>query len=462
MKWYKTITAIVLAATIMGSEVRQSMATTNLIVNDLTLNVAAGSQSVAVGDTVTVTLDVANLSAPINGVQAFMHFDTTILQLNSIIPNSTIGGIGWTEAVDVDVAGDIDYVVVMNSAGAATQADHAVATLTFTALAAGTTAISFRADAAPVLTKLTVAADNTTLLPTKADSGAITVGTLAGPHVTGLELFYAGSAFGTCSGGANDGLLCSFATQCPGGTCFQTPEFQQIDPSKTCLATGAPLLCTGGGNDGLPCSTDADCPGFGTCASALSSNITNYMRGITGVRITFDSIVTFATTPEAAFSFEWTTGSLGTTFTPVDAAVVAGASATVSTASGVTVVNLVLADDSVVRRWLKITLDATQISAGGVALDGEVTGNPVALPSGNAIPGGNCIFYVASMPADTDDNRLTTTDDAIAVRLAVSTSQFVGIDSPFDVNKTRLVTTDDFIEARFSVSTSFKLGLITP
>ncbi len=362
----------------------------------------------------------------------------------------------------MDVLGNIDYVVVMN--GASTQLAHTVATLTFTALAdtTPTTTISFRADAAPALTKLTVAADNSTILPNKVGSGTITVGTAAGPRVTGLELFYAGSAFGTCSGGANDGVLCSLPIHCPGGTCLQTPEFQQVDPSKACLATGAPLVCTGGTNDGLSCINDAGCPGFGTCASALPSNITNYMRGITGIRVTFDSLVSFTTTPLAAFSFEWTTGSLGATFSPADPAVVAGATTTVSTAGGVTVVNLVLTDDDVTRRWLKITLDAAQISVGGVAMDGEVTGNPVALPSGNSVSGGNCVFYIASMPADTDDNRLTTTDDAIAVRLAVSTSQFVAIDSPFDVNKTRLVTTDDFIETRFSVSTSFKLGLITP
>ncbi|MFQ5461499.1 MAG: cohesin domain-containing protein [Phycisphaerae bacterium] len=457
MKRLGPFASVLLAALPAVIHVKPAMAA-----DDLALNVVAGSESVAIGGTVTVTLDVATLSTAINGVQSFMHFDNTILQLDSIIPNSTIGGVGWTEAVDVDVAGDIDYVVVMNVAGASTAIDHRVATLTFTALAAGTTTLRFRADAPPVQTKLTAAVDNATVLPTKADSLAISVNAAAGPRVTGLDVFYAGSAFGTCSGGGNDGLLCSLPGECPGGICLQTPEFQQIDASRVSLAAGAPLRCTGGSNDGGICVNDADCPGPGTCAAARPNNITSYLRGITGIRVTFDRVVSFATTPLAAFSFDWTTGSLGTTFTAVDAAVVAGASATVSTASGVTVVNLVLGDYDVVRRWLRITLDAAQISTGGVAMDGEATGNPVILPSGNGTPGGNCVFYIASMPADSDGNRLTTTDDAIAIRLAVSTSQFVAIDSPYDVNKTRLVTTDDFIDARLLVSTSFKLGLISP
>jgi hypothetical protein len=50
-----------------------------------------------------------------------------------------------------------------------------------------------------------------------------------------------------CQGGSNNGLACSTATDCPGGSCAQF------------------LTCQGGGNNALPCSTASDCPS-GTCA----------------------------------------------------------------------------------------------------------------------------------------------------------------------------------------------------
>ena len=66
---------------------RASLAMTpTMAVDDLSLNVAPGSESVMPGDTVNVTLEVANLSTAINGVQALMHYDDSLLTLLSIVP----------------------------------------------------------------------------------------------------------------------------------------------------------------------------------------------------------------------------------------------------------------------------------------------------------------------------------------------------------------------------------------
>ena len=57
-----------------------------LAIDDLTLTVAPGSESVAPGDTVTVTLNVGNLSEAVNGVQALMSYDPGLLTLTAITP----------------------------------------------------------------------------------------------------------------------------------------------------------------------------------------------------------------------------------------------------------------------------------------------------------------------------------------------------------------------------------------
>ena len=148
-------------------------------------------------------------------------------------------------------------------------------------------------------------------------------------HVSNLEVFYAGK--------------------------FS----DQGDPSKSFLAVGS---------------------------AATLANVTHYAGGISGVRVTFDAIVTFATTPEAAFTFEWTTGS-GTTFSAVTD-VATNVTVTPTVIGTETVVDIVLADGHVVGRWLKITIDATQITASGGELDGELTGHPTPFPGGDGVAGG--------------------------------------------------------------------------
>lgn len=78
-------------------------------VDNLTLNVPLSSQSVTVGETVTVTLDVSQLLQPINGIQAFLQFDPAMLQLNTITPNGTAGslGAGWAVGEENIIGGSI-------------------------------------------------------------------------------------------------------------------------------------------------------------------------------------------------------------------------------------------------------------------------------------------------------------------------------------------------------------------
>ena len=133
--------------------------------------------------------------------------------------------------------------------------------------------------------------------------------------------------------------------------------------------------------------------------------MSNYVRGITGIRVFFDTTITFATTPAAAFSFEWTTAE-GTVFTPItDAA----SNVTVSAldSGGTTTVTIIITDDHVRKRWLRVSIDAAQVTGNGVALDGEMSGNAVVLPSGDATPGGDAVFSIGNQPGDVDASATT-------------------------------------------------------
>jgi len=77
-----------------------------LAVNDLSLNVAPGSETVFPGSTVTVTLDVANLSEAINGVQIRVQYNTALMTLVNVVPNA---GPGWIEVAQINNAGAVDW-----------------------------------------------------------------------------------------------------------------------------------------------------------------------------------------------------------------------------------------------------------------------------------------------------------------------------------------------------------------
>jgi hypothetical protein len=117
-------------------------ATPALAVDDISLNVT-GPTTVEPGDAVTVTVDVANLSETINGVQIRINYDDTLMTLVDVAAN---GAEGYAEIPETDTNGNVDWGATVN-AGCSTISDHTVATITFTAIAEGTTSVVFRADA---------------------------------------------------------------------------------------------------------------------------------------------------------------------------------------------------------------------------------------------------------------------------------------------------------------------------
>jgi hypothetical protein len=231
---------------------------------------------------------------------------------------------------------------------------------------------------------------------------------------------------------------------------------------------------------------------LGAGSTATTDNISNYIRGITGIRVYFNQVVEFATTPEAAFAFEWSIPPLcvggtndGTSCNPTppnpstDPCLVGGGTCEVmlfypvtdaATAiavtpteqGGATVVEIVLDDNHVRRRWLRVTIDSTQVTTTGVELDGEMAGNPVVLPSGDTVPGGNAVFYLGNQTGDVDFDRRVLLTDVLLIRVAVNPFQFVSISNVYDVDKDVKVLLADVDLARTDVNPFFKLPLIAP
>jgi hypothetical protein len=193
------------------------------------------------------------------------------------------------------------------------------------------------------------------------------------------------------------------------------------------------LFYSGRFGDAADLSYDFLAPG----STATTANMTTYTHGITGIRVIFDELVTFATTPAAAFTFEWTTLT-GTTFSPVTDAATA-ITVTATPQGGVTEVTIVLDDDH-----------------------GELSGNPVALPSGDSVPTGDAVFIIGNLSGDVDgDGRILVTD-AGAIRQEVNPFLLVPITNIFDVDKDGRVLVTDAGEARVDVNPFFVLPLISP
>jgi hypothetical protein len=266
------------------------------------------------------------------------------------------------------------------------------------------------------------------------------------------------------NGPCNDFLFCTVTDRCSAGACVGTG-----DPCTPLLCDEAADLCIpapriaalevfyAGRFTDQPDSSRAFLAAGGIASAA---NISNYVNGITGIRIRFDKVVDFATVPAAAFQFDWTTGS-GTTFSPVDN--VATAVAVTSDVQGpATVVTIILADDHVRRRWLRVTLDSAQVTASGLALDAELSGSPALTPSGNGLPGGNAVFYFANVAGDVDGDRKTMLSDVGLVRAAVNPFANVPITNVFDVDKSGRVQLTDVGETRADVNPFFTLPLLSP
>ncbi|MFQ5463578.1 MAG: hypothetical protein ACE5E5_13260, partial [Phycisphaerae bacterium] len=278
------------------------------VIPDLSVSVSGGPTFQA-GDAIMVTLDVANIDPvdAINGVQALLHYDPSLVTLSSIVPTTDISGDGdpssppgicaidsvtscatdldctvagggvcikaddWAEAIldDEQVcsggtnngvvctdgvactagggtcvnSGNLTYAVVINSAGVATSATHTVATLTFTAIGLGTTSFTFRADGLTIKTKLTRESDNGAIVPNKTDSTSITL---------------------TC----DDGNLCT-DDSLVSGLCVHTNNTAPCDDGSACTTndTCSAGVCVGGAppncDDGNVCTDDTCDPATG-------------------------------------------------------------------------------------------------------------------------------------------------------------------------------------------------------
>lgn len=370
-------------------------------VNDLSLVVAPGSGLVQPGDTVTVTLDVANLTAALNGVQSFIHFDPTLLSYTGVTVNTTVGGVGWTVGINQVNQGDLDFLATMN--GGATAVNHSVATFTFTALAEGSTDLTFRPDQLPVATKLTTF-DNSVIMPAKTDSGTGSIIIATAPRIAGVALFYPGH----------------FA--------------DQADNSVNFLAPGS---------------------------ASNDLNVTSYINGVAGIRITFDRVVDFAgLNPLNALTFEWSTIN-GVDFVPVTPGAIPITASAINGATETTL-TIILPDGLITHRWLRVTVKSDSVNNAGMLLDGELSGNPILLPTGDALPGGNTVFLVGSVPGDMDDDQITTLDDQSAIRLQIDTIFSVPINTPFDVDKSGFITNTDVSAVRQQVNPFIGLPVLAP
>ena len=138
------------------------VAFTMIPMNQLRLPQAVGSEFIIPGDQIEVNLDLANLTCPINGVQALMRYDTTFLELQEITLNDD-PELGLVLVNASDHEGNLVYAAFVP--GGAIWRDCTVATLKFEAIGSGNTHVGFRADEPVYKNKLTSAVYSTTITP---------------------------------------------------------------------------------------------------------------------------------------------------------------------------------------------------------------------------------------------------------------------------------------------------------
>ena len=137
----------------------------------LDLIVQTGSQYVKPGDPVIITIETPCLVDDIDGVQARMSYDDSIIQLQSIITGNQAGSPwDWAmEAVEWDEAGEIDWAVILPGSLNCTDEAAVVGTMLFTALTDGESPVDFRPDQVPEATKLTDCVTSAAIYPLVAD-----------------------------------------------------------------------------------------------------------------------------------------------------------------------------------------------------------------------------------------------------------------------------------------------------
>ncbi len=142
--------------------------------NDLSLN-APTDECFDVGDVIAVTLDLADLTEPVNGVQVVLLFEPSLLAPLEISPGDG-GGSPWDDAMEAAETvedGEIVYAVVLLASS--TIEDGTVATLHFVALAAGAAALGFDESGMPIVHLLTGYPRGNRIHPTTHDSGVFVI-----------------------------------------------------------------------------------------------------------------------------------------------------------------------------------------------------------------------------------------------------------------------------------------------
>ncbi|MGD2107963.1 MAG: cohesin domain-containing protein [Phycisphaerae bacterium] len=301
----KDALAILMATTLSGL-----IAVPALAVDDLSLNVAPGTECVSASDTITVTLDVANLSSAINGVQVLLEYDDTLMTLVDIVPTDlglTLPASGWDEISQTDNAGDITWAASIN--GGSIGINHTIATLTFTAIADGTADVIFRPDVDPFYTKLTKASDSTTIFPTKYDTTDDFNGDGVGDAFIGPPDCTITAEDEVCDGTAGHvasvpdaGVGATYAWTVTGGTIFSGQGTDSItytatDPSTVTIditvtdANGCDSTC----QKIVTVNANPDCTI--TAASTVCANATGIVASVpdAGVGATYDWTVTGGT-----------------------------------------------------------------------------------------------------------------------------------------------------------------------
>jgi len=159
----------------------------------------------------------------------------------------------------------------------------------------------------------------------------------------------------------------------------------------------------------------------------LFGNVSNYVNGITGIRLKFAGLVTFSGAVADAFSFEATPEqSSDSTFSPL---VPPTAPTFVQDdSSGKTEVTITFVNGEIKNRWLKTLFDGDQIA--------ELE---------------DAAFIIGNRVGDIDTNYRCLLNDAISIRSQVS-GALVGISNVFDIDKNERILLNEAIIARNAVS----------
>ncbi len=128
-------------------------------------------------NTISIALQVADLSDAINTVQARISYDTSKLSLSI---GGTVDSAGWSRVALLDSGGNVTYSLVRLGGSVGPGAGpFTVGTLLFNTVGGGTTSIGFQADAPPLETKLTTADLSPVVISganlTKTPSGSIVI-----------------------------------------------------------------------------------------------------------------------------------------------------------------------------------------------------------------------------------------------------------------------------------------------